>query len=44
MSHLGACSELSGREGVTLRTGSDDTVLDDVSVRTTSSLMMFPLA
>jgi hypothetical protein len=25
-------------------TGSDDTVLDDVSVRTTPSLMMFPLS
>ena len=28
---------------VRLMTGSDDTVLDDVSVRLTPSLMMFPL-
>jgi len=30
-------------EAVSLMTGSDDTVLEDVSVRLTPSLTMFPL-
>ena len=39
----GQGQELNAYETVRLMTGSDDTVLDDVSVSLTPSLMMFPL-
>ena len=40
----GVTRELGACAAVSLMTGSDDTVFDDVSIRTTLSLTMFPLS